>query len=489
MKRLLLLTLTFCALNVQAQQYQCILPGSKQYFSNNKYYLRGMRIDSVSTTPSSVIYFPFHSPRLVRNNLDTAGGSWLGKSITVLPDGTTRFESRSDTVAIQTQAALNSSWVFYNDTSTTYYVAQVIQLDTMTIIGSIDSVKTVQLTTMKAGNPISSPLNNYRIFLSKTHGFASIFDLYNFPYNFSGAGSPGTDYFLGTNSYLDSNSYNFYPIVYTNPKYTDIYDFTAGDIFQTSGKEYPPLMTFPEINFIFQDSIQSRANTSTGINYAIVTKVWESAQYSNPPASNVTSWKGTRTLSIPDAILNVVDTNYMPEESAHRFIYYYNHVDTTSCYPSAYYKRQHYYFPIPLDYPPNEVESYKVGFGLIDSVNGFRWGAQGIFASYYSAQNASLKNNNPCKPLAALAVNDLHTSIEKSLAYPNPANEFLDLQWPTQTGEFELEMTDITGRVMYHYKGTTSPSHISVAHIPAGLYLLQLRSKTTNTQQTILIQH
>lgn len=58
-----LLILLCTMLTTVAQNYQCVQPGSKQYFTNSTHYLRGIRIDSTKTIGGVQYLYPFKSPR------------------------------------------------------------------------------------------------------------------------------------------------------------------------------------------------------------------------------------------------------------------------------------------------------------------------------------------------------------------------------------------------------------------------------------------
>src|SRR5437868_2872959 len=152
MKKLLLLILVFSSHFCDAQNWQCLQAGVKHYFTNGNGYLRGIRIDSVRTVGSDVLYYPFHTPRGRYHGwstppLDSMGGSWLGKNVIAKNDGTFLVDNfLHDTVIIKTVAYPGDSWIFYNDTTSLYYKAEVLAVDTMTVLGVIDSIKRILIT-------------------------------------------------------------------------------------------------------------------------------------------------------------------------------------------------------------------------------------------------------------------------------------------------------------------------------------------------------
>ena len=215
MKRLLLFIAMISAFCCNAQNYQCLQSGVKQYFTNNNGYLRGIRIDSVRAVGSDSVFYPFHTFRFKPNVMyggytpaipDTVEGSWLGNKVIMQPNGTFLFDNMgSDTVIIKTQAHLSDTWIFYNDTTNIYYTATITAIDTMTVLGTLDTVKTIKLNAYSSGVLNSAdPINNFEIKLSKHQGFVQVFDLYTFPYHFG----LNTDYFFLKSNH--TSAYIFY---------------------------------------------------------------------------------------------------------------------------------------------------------------------------------------------------------------------------------------------------------------------------------------
>src|SRR5882724_8748120 len=120
MKRILFFFL-FISNLCHGQNWQCLQSGVKHYFTNANGYLRGIRIDSVRTVGSDVVYYPYHTPRGSYYPssfpvLDSNGGSWLGKKVIEKSDGTFIFDSYwNDSVIIETRANVGDNWIFYKD--------------------------------------------------------------------------------------------------------------------------------------------------------------------------------------------------------------------------------------------------------------------------------------------------------------------------------------------------------------------------------------
>lgn len=95
---LIIAYLLYGATDCAAQNFQCLQYGPKHFFLNGNGYLRGIRIDSVISAADSSIYYPFHTPRgwydeSGTGELDSNGGSWLGKKVVQYPSGDWVFDN------------------------------------------------------------------------------------------------------------------------------------------------------------------------------------------------------------------------------------------------------------------------------------------------------------------------------------------------------------------------------------------------------------
>ena len=250
MRNLLLALLLISAITCHAQNWQCLQPGVKGYFTNGYAYLRGIRIDSVKTLGDTMIYFPFHTPRgSYVNSLptDSAGGSWLDKRVLKLNDGTFMFDNYwgDDVVTINTRANEGDHFLLYsnaNDTNHFFYDAMVTSTDTMTIAGMTDSIKTMKIYVFcDTGYVPSDPVNGFEMILSKNNGFVHIFDLYTFPYH-----GPNKEYSNTGDFFLDQSTQGisqgdprptssnaiFNRVTMNNPTEHELYNWNINDEFQ-----------------------------------------------------------------------------------------------------------------------------------------------------------------------------------------------------------------------------------------------------------------
>jgi hypothetical protein len=490
----LLLSTFFC----NAQNYQCLQSGVKHYFTNGNGYLRGIRIDSVKTFPDSTVYYPYHTPRGYYTSsaiLDSNGGSWLGTRSVELNDGTFLFDNLwKDTVTIKTNAHLGDSWVFYNDTTSLFYRADLVSVDTMTVLGSIDSIKTILITARNpSGVVITDPVDSFRIILSKNNGFVRIFDLYTFPYH-----APDSIYRPGLDYYLD---YLLYPsglaptdvtsifslIQLVNPTKAELYQWNVGDVYEYSDCneffEHYGTVCNP-VEHYYLDTITAVTATTTGVNYTY--SGWASRYTAPWPVSPVTFPLGPfiYTTTRSGGVLNydstlLIDTVYMPEEYGHGAQYSYIPNDSSYCIVNTLYSilgagpgyiTGAMYIPM-FEYFPGPTR-YKSPLGLL---YGFSAGAG---TSGFLVQEQKLiyyeRGGSPCGAIAIppTAVNDM-TAIGSSVTIsPNPVQNELTITSPERITN--VVINNLVGQTVYTHSFNSEQLQIDVADFPVGVYFIKI---------------
>ncbi len=228
MKLLLILVLFFSYCGISfSQNFQTIKSTDINYFGTPTLdYVLATRTDSIALAGSDSI---FYSYKTVREN-DTAtvsgcdfivGQNWFGSKVIIKSNGENQFLNKyNDTITIQTQALLNDTFLVYTYPSGDSLFGWVSSIDEMTILGNLDSVKTIDLFT---NQPLT--ISNPRFQIGKESGFIEVLPFYSFPEPY------GTVY---TGSVLTDGSYELvgteYPrIGITKPRVGDIYDFDIGD--------------------------------------------------------------------------------------------------------------------------------------------------------------------------------------------------------------------------------------------------------------------
>jgi len=494
MKKLFILALILLAHCSYAQNYQCLQPAVKRYFTNADSYLRGIRIDSVKTQGDSTIYYPYHTPRGYYTStspsiLDSTGGSWLGKQVVQRADGTFLFDNLwQDTVVIKTQASLGDSWIFYHDTTTLYYQADLITVDTMTVLGSLDSVKKILITAHKpSGIVITDPVDSFEIILSKNNGFTQVFDLYTFPYH-----GPDSTYSSGIDFYLDLittttsprwTNAGFTILNLVNPTLKELYQWNIGDVYEYSSCDGFLQYTYdacdPPTHYTL-DTIISMDSIPPIIYYNY--SGWEanlnigSGYFVNPYPPGVYNYQ-TAAGDIGVGSTLLIDTVLMPEEYNQPTIYSIYPNDTSYCITNTLYSlTDNDYIRGNEYYPPFEVFAgpslYKCPLGLLSS---FRTSIDAGYLVksdqllYYNRGGTTcgtLKNPTPS------SVTELSKNTTSITLSPNPA--ITELNISSSTPIQQLTIINYIGQAVYEAIPNSDKSEVNMANLPPGMYFVKI---------------
>lgn len=475
-RKILLLAVLLIPTISLAQNYQCVQESAINYFTNKDHYLRAIRIDSVRTINGNKVLYPFKTARGNYYNKLYRGGSWLGATITILPDYTHHFNNYvNDTVVIKASATLNDSWVLYDDTSVVHYEATVTAEDTMTVLGTLDSVKTITITAKDTGGVVVPDIYNGKVMvLSKNKGFVRCFDVYNFPSQLP----RGFDYYSHEAGGLDFNLVSFH-----NPTKLELHDYQPGDRFQrwdwTFQYSYKPAYT----TLLVLDRVTI---SPTQNQYRILKTIEKRDLY--PPYKKETILS-VYTLAADTTLL--FDMKRLPEEWGMTRFMNYNPVDSDFCFTSKSYSWwvNHVYFfdsPIVNTHEPcgGPNYGYKLGSGEISWSNCVDPSG---FNPSWTLEYVN-KNNNPCGPYFTLSVDKTQTENDGIKVYPNPANNYLSIE--TDKIPLAVHCIDVTGRVVKQVGLTRLKENVDIRDIPAGMFLLKFRDGTGNQwYQKLLIQH
>ncbi len=521
MKKLILIILILNSLfSSHAQNYQCLQSGVKRYFINSNGYLRGMRIDSVRTSGSDVIYYPFHTARgnyLSGSTLDSNGGSWLGKKVIQKTDGTFLFDNIwNDTVIVKTQAHTGDIWAFYTDTTSHHYIATVTSEDTMTVLGSLDSIKTIRINAYNGSVlDLTDSLNNFQIILSKNNGFVKMFDLHTFPYH-----APDTSFYFGVDYYLDylihpwlcgfsapahgtSNSI-FSLVLLVNPTYSQLYDWNVGEVFefQTFTQHIPSEGNYPH-GYYF-DSITAKTIIPGGVQYSY--SGWKAEAHIHPLAIIRGTFSPSSsfpydTLSIIGGVFTVfdnllIDTSKMSEEKEHYYMLHYLPNDTTFCGQANKYilyrsNIQDYGFSYHTE-GCDISRTYKTGLGLLN----YHWDFLGGYPPKLEDTTLiyCVKRGIPCghytypSPINYIAgINEFNKPSFTLL--PNPASDELTIK-TNSTQPYTITLQNMLGQTVLKQHATKQQETINVSDLPAGVYNISIADETgSRHNEKLLIAH
>lgn len=477
MRSLLFMLCLLLAGQAAAQNYSPIRPGVKRYFTNTEGYLRGIRADSTTIFGADTLY---HLHRMVRGELqpmfmtmlDSNGAHWIGRPVRQGSDGTWWFGNfLNDTLVLKPAAGLNDSWTFYSDSSAVHYEATVTGLDTMTVLGILDSVKTIRLAALSGSSVVTGDsLHGLDIILSKHHGFVQVPDLFMFPYHRPNAAfSPHLDYFLTLIAgYAGAGKEKmlFRLTSYHTPSLTEIFNFQPGDVFE---KGYYSTF-YGAYNADSLDTVLTRTVTGPQVTYTM--KRWHWYYAGTLPGLPVTIQEGTGSVTW-DATLLFRD-DLMPEEYPRSEAIYFLPADTSLCYVADVWKVEGWKlggnkFYSGLVYP--SYRHYKAGLGLI-----YFFGQSGDPNTEEGRMIYARKGNNGCGRFVAVptGVDDALSAGSFSL-YPNPARNELHVRLPDLPGPLSIILRDLTGRVRCSWPARRGRHFtLSLPHLAAGVYQVSL---------------
>ena len=492
MRRICSITFLLCSVIGNAQNYQCLQTGVKHYFINQGGYLRGIRIDSAKTFADSIVYYPYHTPRgryLQNPALDSTGGSWLGKRVLQLNDGTFLFDNIwNDTVVIKTQAHAGDNWIFYNDTTKLFYQAEVLTEDTMTVLGSVDSIKRILITARNtAGIVTTDPANGFQVILSKNNGFVQAFDLYTFPYHAPDSGYiSGIDYYTDVlvSRYTGVPDWTFTLINFVVPIVKDLYQWNVGDVYEYStcngSFEHYGSGCNP-VEHYFIDTVVSVVTTSTSVNYTITGKqydyVYPVVDPRSLPFAGYYSERKITGVATYSAI-PVFDTSLMPEEYNQQYFYKYLPNDSSACVLSKLYAMAHNDYinkawysepfeagtgPTVYKYPLGQVSYLSAAVETDGSV------VNSLDLLYYYRSGISC---GQIKYPALLNAISLEVASGTVKLFPNPVTNELTI---SANGKIkEATISNPWGQILYTHDYSSNNVTIDVSDLPAGVYLIRI---------------
>ena len=484
MKKLLLLIFLFGSLMSSAQNYQCLQNGVLHYFINGNGYLRAIKIDSVTTLPDTSIFYPCHTPRgpyIISTPYiaqDTFGGSWVGGKVFGLADGTFIFDSYwSNSVTIKSRAATGATWLFYSDSSTRYYQAQMLNTDTMSVLGFLDSVKRILITAHDpSGLVVSDPLDSFQIILSKNHGFVQVFDLYTFPYHKpDSVYRSGLDFFLdrSTHTYYDVNSFGgnapnksisiFNLTDFINPNDQQLHTWNVGDIFEVENETgttspYPPYIVDYTLDTVVNKVVlpHSTIYSIRGSSFNYTIPVYETFH-----AGNITYTDGNFIIAdsnvIPESKISFYNNNYV----------FYFPKDTSWCRQGPVYQ------VVWPAYSWGELggsfwnDVYKLGIGLIHH--------------YYIDGNPTYESDRLiyCKMAGEECGHNIwpvgidHITNDQVIQlFPNPVLNNLTIVAPIDISS--VSISDAIGHEIRNEKCNTHSIILDLSNIPTGLYFARI---------------
>lgn len=256
MKTILLVFSILLAFPVFGQNYRTISTGSEVYFDfkdANSSISRVILTDSFQILNNdTIIYHKFnqefeigydtiYNPMFQTYDIacfSTNDTGFLSYKTILQDDGTDIFFNRfHDSIFIQTQANLNDSWIFYQNSNGSYFEASVSSIVNDNFLGLTDSIKTITLQAKdSSGNNIASPYDTLNIRISKNYGLIEAFNIFRFPYGTTAGEYIWSETFKPINI-LGLPQYN---VGIKNLTIRDVFDYEIGDEYHWKEKSGPP---------------------------------------------------------------------------------------------------------------------------------------------------------------------------------------------------------------------------------------------------------
>lgn len=464
---------------IVAQTYQTV-------YSNRIASFQGytLRIDSVVSGEDS-IFFPMNYIQQVEPGCYTPfGNSWIGEKIIIHPDGMNLFLTKNnDTVKIKTYAEFNESWLAYSDNSI-QIIATVSKIDTLSFLGINDSVKWINFQVFdKDMIPVNHIVNEKTVLLSKQYGLVHTFSFNYFPY----FNNDDLNFFAFI-YFVDLSLTGLDPpgIGYTNLTWLEVYDFLPGDELHILNESSS--WGFTESSKTTDKTIYrylTRTDEAQGVNYTIErinsriteTESNTSSAYIHDTIS--TTYEEDATFSkLPGE--PIIDENY-----AWTYSLGYE-LDITKTEPSPY-----EYIGIydePCWWEGCCWDGCFPAYTFIKGLGGPYYQCESGFMGFYSEDRKLVYYKKGQKiwgnPLIITSTVE-PVMLERISLFPNPANRHISVSFPPGDLPGQLEIYDLTGRLLLQEEIRSELVEIELTGISQGIYLVQFFN-TFKIRSTVL---
>lgn len=473
----ILLIVFLSPVQLKSQNYQAVNSGYTRYYQNSNPDLADnilpVKIDSAVRLVSGDSLFYFY--RIIRDTtlgsfgtcaIDTAFPCWAGPRAIQKANGDNLFFTiEGDTILFKTQASLGENWVFLKKAGY-YFEASLDSIVYSPVSGINDSVKVISLQAYNnSGNAIENPFNQKTFRLSGNHGFASLYNLFEFPGN--------------TNLF---EAITFEPLTNEN-----VYDFEPGNIFhfkQTSPgspPNYKIVTILSKWSSPDNDTIYYKQKELSYFNQLI----WN-------PIPHIVTTSLLDSATVHYAYPTTLLATLMPHQKSHHSVYDLNHY-FLSGHSNRWNGRTSMTFDYSSDYmfdqqlncftsafePNYTFISYTKGLGKSDEIHSDpveNWGWQNTLV-YYKKGDEIWGD-----PTILTSVADIPKNGSLFEVSPNPFRNNLNIRVElTERAEINLSIFSITGQQMLILEDKIKqPGNYSynpdLSALPAGVYILVYRS-------------
>lgn len=485
MKRITFVIITFCiTLNVVAQDFATMKSHCIPYFMNSDGNIKCIKIDSLVQKETDSIFFPFRNiQELHYNCYDPEGYSWIGWKVILNEKENIFFNWNNDSIIIKIDAVLNESWTAYKDKNSLSVLATVVGYDTMSVIGFLDSVKTIEFKTYdKYMKFIDNETSNRMIKISKNYGIIKSINFLYFPnikaelnyleeFDLVGLSNPKVG--LQNLTWYDVHDFNIYDELHTYYEYSD-FDGVIGYLTEIRTK-----LTYINRQD-YNDSIIYKIDREQDI-FKRIEKA-DSISYSFKHDTIIETIKlGSSDFDkLPDELIltenkasaNSMEWGEFTSKTQPSIFDIIVHRDNDSCW--------HF---INADGCFTAYSYYKgLGGPYYKCTSTFSLGGIKNELVYYKKGNTSWGT-----PILFTKIDNILT-YDNAFIYPNPVKENLIVITNVTDFPLTLELTDMRGVKIMSVIIDSEKSDISLKRLKKGIYLYKLSSKSRIIKSSKLLK-
>lgn len=367
-------------------------------------------------------------------------------------------------------ASVGQSWTVTSNFSGNSYNQITItcaSLEQRTFLGFTDSVKVFSLAA-NGSSPGQTPISNFQMVLSKSHGFVELVPF---------------DLFLFHPSYVDFRSLKIVglddgttSVGFRSPGFSDFFHLHTGDVLVWEFHERSADISYPETYSYEIDTITNSIITADSV-------VYYAHKTTYSPAGVVGSSTGLLFRYIRsdyDKLFNA-GTNAMGLKGWYDGLGFTGSYETaihpptldpivswTIAYPGIYLDTLNCEVQQVADIDYSCTLDTRVGYKY------FNYGDMQSFSVHTKTLIGSVINGVPDGDFTLEVRNADQPELAAVVVYPNPVQEFLHASLPTSSGPWQYEVLDALGRTVK--SGMLRGGGMDVADLMEGSYLLRLRS-------------
>jgi hypothetical protein len=471
--------------------YQAVFPGCFSYYKDKDNQISYIGIDSIyEDNKTNIIYIPDRNILETTNSCYTYNeSSWIGREIILTNDGYNLFLNKvSDTIRIKTDAEVDEDWTAYVDQGFGRIDAKVTSHDTISLLGFVDSIKTIGFTVYDTnGNLFEHEINNMSIKLSKRHGFVKTLNFHFFPNFYSERIEWGEEDMLEEFDLVGLSNPNLGILNLTKH---DIFDYSIGDELHILYDDHAYGPHCSTTRRIIQKSIYSILSR-TDLSDTIIYKVWRrSDRFTSLEYNDSSSY-----IYYNDTISWVITPDSILDKKPGEPVLHWGGYSTNNMYDwdRLIVKRIPGY---TTRYEYNSDTCWKISTGWFGGCYYDEEYYKGLGGPYYWCMrfhNTSCgghqknqlvyykKGTNVWGDPLSLALGTNIESANRVEIFPNPASDYFVVKGhKTNEGLLLIRIFDLTGKMVLskQHGSCLNECRVNIESLPAGIYIIDVNNIT-----------